>query len=274
MLKKLIFTSLLLIFTLIQSLSYGQYQNVLIGNQYRPGEVTIAIDPKNPNRILAGSNVGSASSGSGFYSSTNGGINWTAGVLISPLATPSGDPVVIIDTSEVFYFVQNSNESAYDRLLIMKNTNLGTNWISLATVGYDNGKIQDKPWACVDWSNSIWRNNIYLTWTEFSIYFNHTSQDSSIILFSKSTNGGLNWSQPVRLSKRKGDASDSSSTMEGAVPCTGSNGEIYVSWAGPIVLNSGQYAIFFNKSTDGGDTWLDSERVATVQPGGAFFNIP
>jgi len=280
MIKK-IATVALLIILLSANFIFSQYQNVMISNQYYPNEVTIMINPKNINQIVAGSNIGyygSDTSLSGYYYSSNGGLNWSGGVLHSTLASPSGDPVVIVDTAGNFYFIQNANYHGFvlpcfDRHLVMKTGNGGANWTSASTYGLD-GKFQDKPWGCVDWSNCIWRNNIYITWTEFSKYYYSGGgpSDSSIILFTKSIDGGLNWSQPVRISKRKGDAYDASNTMEGAVPCTGPNGEIYVSWSGPVIWNS-QYAIFFNKSTDGGNSWLDSERVVTSQPGGWNFNI-
>jgi subtilisin-like proprotein convertase family protein len=276
MFKKSVLALLVLFIFVLNNLSYSQYQNIRISSQYQPNETSIMINPKNTNQVVAGANVDSPISFSGYYYSTNGGLNWNSGALSSPLAIPSGDPVIIVDTAGVFYYIQNSNfvSMIYDRLLVMKTTNVGLNWISASTIGYNGGKVQDKPWACVDWSNSIWRNNIYVTWTEFSKYGYISPEDSSIILFSKSTNGGFNWSQPVRISKRKGDARDSCNTLEGAVPCTGPNGQIYVSWSGPITMYSNQYAIFFNKSTDGGNTWLDSERVATTQPGGWTFSIP
>jgi subtilisin-like proprotein convertase family protein len=263
----------------IQTILFCQYQNVTISSQYLPEEVSIMMNPKNPLQLVAGSNVsayGLDSSSSGYYYSTNGGYNWSGGILHSTLAIPSGDPVIIVDTAGNFYFIQNAStsmNSSFDIHLVMKSTDGGMTWPIGSTYGYD-GKMQDKPWGCVDWSNSIYRNNIYITWTEFSKYSYAGSSDSSIILFTKSTNGGANWSQPLRISKRKGDARDSSNTVEGAVPCTGPNGDIYVSWSGPIGLHSGQYGIFFNKSTDGGNSWLDSERVATTQPGGWNINIP
>lgn len=266
----------IIIFLLIQNTLYCQYQNVLISNQYYPNEVTIMINPKNTNQIVAGSNIyylSYDSSASGYYYTTNGGYNWSSGIMRSNFIVPYGDPVILVDTAGFFYFVQNAkklNPWSGDKHLVTKSTNGGANWNNGTLYGID-GKVQDKPWGCVDWSSSSRRNNIYITWTEFSADYGQF--DSSIIRFVKSTNGGLNWSTPLRISKRKGDAMDSCNTMEGAVPCTGPNGEIYVSWSGPITLLSGQYGIFFNKSTDGGNTWLDSERVAALQPGGWNFVI-
>ena len=262
----------ILILIFFTDIIFSQYQNVMISNQYFPEEVSIMINPKNINQVVAGSNIyylSYDSTMSGYYYSTNGGLNWSGERLQSSLAIPSGDPVITVDTAGSFYFIQNARNYVpplYDRQLVMKSTNGGISWDNGSIYGLA-GKFQDKPWGCVDWSNSIWRNNIYITWTEFST-INFTLQDSSVISFTKSTNGGLTWSQPLRISKRKGDGMDSSNTMEGAVPCIGPNGEIYVSWSGPVNLYSNQYAIFFNKSLDGGNTWLDSERVATTQYGG------
>lgn len=266
---------------IFNSFSFSQYLNVVVPGSYFPNEVSIMINPKNPNQVVIGSNIlyfASDTSLSGYYYSTNGGLNWVSGVLRSNVARPSGDPVILVDTSGFFHFLQNSNYEVYpkpwDRELIMKSTNGGMNWSNGEAIGTDSLSIQDKPWGCVDFSNSPYRNSIYVTWSRFSGYVEPTPQDSSVIMFSKSLNGSkYNWSSPVRISKLKGDAFDSSNTNEGAVPCVGPNGEIYVSWAGPKILNQ-QYGIFFDRSTDGGSTWLDEDIYVTDQPRGWFIYIP
>ena len=48
---------------------------------------------------------------------------------------------------------------------------------------------------------------------------------------------------------------DSSNSTEGAVPCIGPNGEIYVGW-------SAHDKLYFDRSTDGGSTWLDNDIIA------------
>lgn len=98
-------------------------------------------------------------------------------------------------------------------------------------------------------------------------YFSPNPNDSSYIMFTRSTNGGQSFSNPFRICEVAGDAIDSSNTVEGAVPCVGPNGEIYVSWSGPL-------GIVFDKSTDGGLTWLDNDIFVTTQPGGWTFSIP
>ena len=69
-----------------------------------------------------------------------------------------------------------------------------------------------------------------------------------------------------------GDCVDSDNTVEGAVPAVGPNGEIYVAWSGPKVRNS-QFGLFFNKSTDAGNTWLSTPTYIGNQPGGWDYGV-
>lgn len=261
-------------------MALSQYTNVTVTTSNFPHEVSIMINHKNPDQIVIGSNIwytGPDTSLSGYYFSTNGGFNWTGGVLHSNVARPSGDPVIIVDTSGYFHFLQNSNYNNgshwWDRELIMKSTDGGRTWSDGAAIGADSGTVQDKPWGCVDLTNSPYKNSIYVTWTRFTGYLKPTSTDSSIIMFSKSANGSAyNFSEPVRISQFKGDSYDSSNTMEGAVPCVGPNGEVYVAWSGPRIRNQA-YSIFFDRSTDGGNSWLDEDIIAADQPGGWYIYV-
>ncbi len=85
-------------------------------------------------------------------------------------------------------------------------------------------------------------------------------------MFSRSTDGGVSWTAAHRISRRGGDCIDGDYTTEGAVPCVGPNGELYDAWSGPLGINN--FAIFFDKSTDGGNTWLPDNIIAGSQPGG------
>ena len=124
-------------------------------------------------------------------------------------------------------------------------------------MGYNPGKIQDKAWAIADWTNSKWRNNIYVSWTQFDKYNSRNPLDSSVILFSNSNDGGMTWSDARRINRVSGDCIDSSNTVEGAVPCVGPNGEVYDAWAGPL-------GIVFDKSTDGGNTWAGNKVITSL----------
>jgi len=60
---------------------------------------------------------------------------------------------------------------------------------------------------------------------------------------------------------------DDDNTVEGAVPAVGPKGEIYVVWVGPKGL-------VFNKSLDGGKTWMPHETWIIGIPGGWSYAIP
>jgi hypothetical protein len=64
-----------------------------------------------------------------------------------------------------------------------------------------------------------------------------------------------------------GDCIDEDDTAEGAVPCVGPNGEVYVAW-------SNRHKIWFDRSLDGGESWLDADVEVAEQPGGWDYKIP
>ncbi len=224
-------------------------------------EPSICVNPKNTNQIIAGSIIND------YYSSSNGGVTWTHGTLSSPWGV-WGDPVIIVDTNSSWYYLHLSYPGYpgwwIDRIICQKSTDNGQTWSSGTYMGLNTSPHrQDKAWAAVNRSN----NHIYSTWTEFDDYNVSIPADSSIILFSKSTDSGLTWSTPKRICKRAGDCIDSDNTVEGAVPAVGPQGQIYVSWAGPLGL-------IFNRSLDEGTTWVDTNIFVSLIPGGWDYSIP
>lgn len=259
---KFIYSSLL-IFLLNQVNIFSQYPNILVDNTNSPEEVTIAINPLNPNILAAGANIDQ------FYRSTNGGLNWSESQLISNNLGVWGDPVVLFDSSGFLYYAHLSNPISgwwIDRIVVQRSTNNGISWND--GVGIYQGvqpQAQDKEWLAVDHSRSPYRGTIYATWTEFDSYGSSNPADSSRIRFSKSTNQGLTWSPAKVISDVSGNCIDSDNTTEGAVPAVGPNGEIYVAWAGPV-------GIVLDKSTDGGQTWGQDIFVSDM-PGGWDFDV-
>jgi len=237
----------------------AQYPNILIGTNNTPNEPSIMINPKNPNQVVAGSNIDT------YYYSGDGGLTWKEDRLNSTYGV-WGDPVIDVDTNGDFYFFHLSNPQVgnwIDRIVCQKSTDGGQTWNNGSYMGLNGTKAQDKHWSAIDRTN----NNIYVTWTQFDNYGTSNPLDSSIIQFSKSLNGGQTWSPAKRINRVAGDCIDSDNTVEGAVPCVGPNGEIYVSWAGPVGL-------VFNRSLDQGETWMDTNVFVSDIPGGWDFAIP
>jgi len=104
-----------------------------------------------------------------------------------------------------------------------------------------------------------------MSWTEFDRYGSADAADSSRILFSRSRNQGVSWSDPIIISDTGGDCLDGDNTAEGAVPAVGPNGEVYLSW-------SNSQEILFDRSFDGGKTF-GRDIFVTDQPGGWAFSV-
>ena len=217
------------------------------------------MDPKHPNVLIAGANL------SNYYVSLDTGHTWTINSLTSSYGV-WGDPAIFVDTLSNFYFIHLSNPPNghwIDRIVCQKTSDNGVTFNDGSYTGLNGLKNQDKAWCTVDRSN----NHIYMAWTQFDSYGSNLGTDSSNILFSKSIDLGLTWSTPVRINHVAGNCIDSDSTVEGAVPAIGPNGEIYVGWAGPNGL-------VFNKSLDQGNTWLSNEIPVGAIPGGWDYSIP
>ncbi len=265
---KSILSLLALLLAPLLAAAQSAHPNVLVSAVNNPNEPAITLNPKNPQQLVAGANIDNA------YASTNGGQTWARQQLASPEHV-WGDPSVVCDTTGAFYFLHLTNPNyppgpfsyAYpfiDRMQVQRAASATTPFGPRGSFGLNPARQQDKGWLAVDRRT----NALYCTWTEFDTYGSLSARDSSRILFSRSLDGASTWSVPRRLSRLGGDAVDDDNTVEGAVPAVGPAGEIYTSWAGPRGL-------VFNRSLDGGLTWLpQGERLIAPQPGGWAFDIP
>lgn len=245
---------------LTMAIAMGQYENILISTQSSPNEPSICMDPKNPDHLLAGANINS------YYYSIDGGYNWTRGTLSSPENGVWGDPCIIVDTAGAFYFLHLANPSDghwIDRIVSQKYDIESNTWSYDSFMGLNGTKAQDKEWAVVDSAT----NTIYVTWTQFDEYGTSDPDLYSNILFSKSVDAGASWTPAIQINEISGDCVDEDNTTEGAVPAVGPEGQIYVAWAGPA-------GIVFDRSLDGGTTWLDEDIFISDQPGGWDYNVP
>ncbi len=240
-------------------------QESRLGDGYGPAEPSIAVSPANPKNVVGGAILNRC------YRSTDGGKTWDFSKIKSPHGV-FGDPVLLADWQGNFYFSHLSDPEgagwASDSLLhcivVQKSSDGGQTWSPGGCLGGTrHPHDQDKPWLAADTRTGL----LACAWTEFDKYASKKSEDHSRILFATSRDGGQNWSEPLKISDLEGDCLDDDLTTEGATPAFGPNGEIYLTWG-----FDGK--IWFDRSLDGGKTWLPHDLVAAEQPGGWSFNVP
>jgi hypothetical protein len=246
-----------------------------------PAEVTIAINPKNPDNIVAASfQVGRPPrprAGSYNYLSMDGGKTWKTTPVENPKNLTQGDDTVYFGNDGSAYHAHLSFAGirvarpprAENGILIEASQDGGATWNgSIPAINHINSvtPFEDKPGIVVDNAkDSRYKGNVYLAFTRFDVYGSSDPGCHSHIYFSRSIDGGKTFSMPYRISDNPGDCIDSDNTVEGAVPAVGPKGEVYVVWAGPLGLVG-------KKSTDGGLTF-GKDKVVAPMPGGWDFSV-
>jgi len=266
------FKMCLVLFSLftIQGLAQTKYKNIRIDMQdsglfsYPPCEPSIAINPKNVANIVAGAILNRV------YLSNDTGRTWMESELNSSMGV-YGDPCIVSSNKGYFYYLHLSDPNGQgwasdrllDRIVCQWSKNGGKSWSNGGGMGENHPKDQDKEWAVCNESGK----SIYATWTQFDLYESKNPADQTNILFSHSNCKAKKWKAAKRINEKPGDCLDDDNTVEGAIPASGPNGEIYVSWA----LGD---TIYFDRSLDGGKTWLDKDVRAARIAGGWAQTIP
>ena len=123
----------------------------------------------------------------------------------------------------------------------------------------------DKNHITVDITDSPYKNNIYVAYSDFTDY----PLESAPIKFYSSTNGGSLFGTARFIS-----GVESGLFAQGVNLAVGPNGEVYAVWAINInwnglicqpTSNNSLDAIGFNKSLDGGVTWSTPDRIFNIQ---------
>lgn len=247
-----------------------------------PAEVAIAINPKNPDNIIAvsmqRSGLGGLPVSNYAYVTDDGGKRWKTVAAHNPRAIRQGDDAITIDSEGVAHRSYISFDGirvarppkAVNGIFVSSSHDGGLNWNHpVAVVDHINTVMpfEDKPWIRTDNTpDSPHRNNLYIAWTRFDEYGSRDPDCKTHIYFSRSTDRGRSFMVPLRISDSAGDCVDSDNTVEGAVPAVGTKGEVYVVW-------SGLKGLIFDKSTDGGYNF-GQDRVIGQNKGGWDIPLP
>ncbi len=247
-----------------------------------PAEVSIAINPTNPNNIVGVSlqygKAGQPRVSNVAYVSSDGGHTWETIASHNPDGRIQGDDAVIMNAGGTAFHAyisfdgirQKRPKVARNGIFVQSSADGGRTWAEpVPVVDHLNTVLpfEDKPYlASDDGHDSPYAGNLYLAWTRFDEYGSELPADSTQIFFARSDDNGRTFSMPFRISDTGGDCRDGDNTVEGAVPAVAPNGDVYVVWAGPKGL-------VFDRSADGGWTF-GKDRIIADMPGGWDLEIP
>jgi hypothetical protein len=259
-------------------------------------ETTIAVDPNNPARVVAGANdyvtrtwpctIGGTPCSalgdgySGTYFSNDGGQTWCCastdpahiGTLIPGVTRlvggrydAGGDPAVAFDSrGNVFYAGLGFDRTAPpNTVAVNRGTFDGTGTLTWASPVFINATtapstLNDKEWIAADWhATSPFRDRVYVSWTRFLFNPHNGSYVQSPIFFAYSTDHGATFSAPTMISGNV-------LYDQGSRPIVGYDGTVSVIFEGATRLSTLD-AQWIVKSTDGGLTWGKPVKIADVQ---------
>src|SRR5258706_8460285 len=202
-------------------------------------ETAIAVDPNNPNRVVAAANdyvtrswacsvSGTPCSAlgdgySGTYFSNDGGATWCCvssdpahqGTLIPGVTRLSGgqydaggDPALAFDSQgRVYYAGLGFNRaSAPNTVAVNQGTFNGAGQLTWGAPAFINqttapSTLNDKEWIAADWHvSSPFRDRVYVSWTRFIFNPQNGAYTQSPIFFVYSTDGGQTFSNPQNIS--------------------------------------------------------------------------
>jgi hypothetical protein len=259
-------------------------------------ETAIAVDPTNPNRVVASANdyvtrtwtctiAGSPCSArgdgySGTYFSNNGGASWccasaldgsSQGTLIPGVTHLSdgpydagGDPALAFDSQgNVYYAGLGFDRTAPPNTVTVNRGTFPGGHLTWGAPTFINpttspATFNDKEWIAADhYAGSPFRDRVYVTFTRF-IFNAHTgAYVQSPIFEAHSSDGGATFSDPQSIAGNV-------LYDQGSRPVVGPDGTVYVFWEGSTRL-AALSSTYMVKSTDGGATWSKPVAIAPLQ---------
>jgi hypothetical protein len=231
-------------------------------------EPSIAVDPSSPQRLVAAYQVNAS-----VAYSRDAGKSWTIAEGTAPTDyRRSGDVSVAYDNQGRAFLCY----IAFDKLgttnywargatrngiFVRRSPDGGKTWdkdasIVIAHPTESGIPFEDKPYIVADTTHSKYAGNLYVGWTEFTL-------TKSIMLFSRSTDGGKSWSKPIEVSTKEGLPRDDNGAVEGFTGAVGADGTFYIVWCDIS-------GIVFAVSKDGGATFSPSRTI--VKTGPSYFD--
>jgi hypothetical protein len=210
------------------------------------GETMIAVDPNNPQHLVATWMEWDAPRGqlvtTAHARSLDGGATWQTAITNAPGVLPfTGriDPSVAIDGLGNVYEFFATPQTLATGAAVARSSDGGLTFTGAAPL--ELGESVDKPWIAADPLS----NNVYVTYTRIV-------SGANAIKFARSLDHGVTFSTPAAISGVGGGVNP--------MLAVGPVGEVYIVYSGGTIVK-------LDRSLDNGATWLPLDRtVAATTP--------
>jgi hypothetical protein len=246
-------------------------------------EPTVAVDPNNTQVVVAGSNdycaaIVNGDVWTGYYRSADGGSSWQDSLVpgypadSSPagVASPThgtcgaaGDPSQAFDRDgRLFYafICFNRSKPVNGGVFVARYTNDGGSYDRTVLVKRGTpsglflaGLFQDKINLTADQTAGAFSGNVYVAWSQYNSF-----APTNAVLFSRSTNHGLTFSRPIRVTPT---ARGTASFVDLAV---GPDGAVYLAFLTYPSSSNPNTDVWLSKSVNGGVSFGPPAHVATI----------
>jgi len=230
------------------------YQNIQVTTSNRfQTECAVAVNPLDSSNIIIAEIDGDFSSTNGIFTSTDGGNSWTkAQVTNNKNAGSDGDPWLTFDGNGTAYLCGLCISSGVD-LQIHKSTDKGKTWTPDSIIFKGDPSHPDEPVISCDLvQGSPFYNTIYTA---------VVGQTPGSIFPT-----GIKLHYRRAGSQTYSDEKNVSAFQIVQIPhiAIGLNGKVYVSYLGISDIIAIKGGLYFNRSTDGGDTWSSDKLIANA----------
>jgi len=173
-----------------------------------------------------------------YKRSTNGGSTWLTSRRMTWNDGTSEYPAVAVDSSGYVHVVWNDDTPGNKDIYYKKSTDGGSTWLASQRMTWNDG-ASEIPSIAVD---SL--GNIHVLWAD-------ETPGNFEVFYTKSTDGGSTWRPRQRLTWNSGSSH---------VPTIafGPLSHVHVSWGD---FTPGNFEVYYKRSTNGGSTWLPSQRL-------------
>ncbi len=218
-------------------------------------EEQVVVNPTDPENLVAiwrDFRLGYRRVGVAY--SFDGGFTWTDSLMDEPTYPRHSDPGLTTDRFGGIYAVilsYTGNTSEPNGLFVAKSEDGGVTWGPFVpVVNGVPGVFEDKELIACDRTGGVHDGNLYVTWARFW---------STLIMSSRSTDGGASFQSPVQVSDLGG--------VQWPVPAVGPDGTVYIAW-----VHYSPAQIRLDRSYDGGATFGNDTIVTDTDTGSLDIN--